>query len=56
MESSEDNSHATKITRDFITWYTHISNKEKEFASVLMIANLSDDKLERVKLLTKEYA
>jgi hypothetical protein len=46
----------TKNMGDFIMWFKSIPNDEKDFASALMIANLSDEKLERIKRLTQENA
>ena len=48
--------HISKITLNFVEWFKTCTNKEKEFASALMIANLDDDKLERIKSLTREYS
>ena len=48
----EDSTFASKITIDFILWFQQLSQRHRDYASALMIANLQDEQLLRVRRLT----
>ena len=45
-----------KVVSKFISWYKAKSQKQKDFASALMISKLTDDELLQVKKLTDDTA
>ena len=51
-----DKDEISKVTGDFIDWFKSSTNEERDFAIAMMIANLGDNTLERIKLLSVQYA